>query len=176
MSDATNPHRPQDDSNQRTSTYHAALVRESGVVPADRVDWDAFHRRLAARAELSLARLRYPHLAADSDARPDTITVLTLPSPKTHPWWEYAARWSRLTVTASVAAGIALMVIVRNSPKESIESVATNSVAISDPILEGRRAAFDSTATGRNVSWTKESTLPTAADLLIPLGKGSPVP
>jgi hypothetical protein len=167
----SNRHRsPQDRANESAPDHVSALVDASGRLPE--VDWDAFHARLAARAELSLARLRYPHVGAQTSARP--LSPRLLPLPTTLPWWEHAARWSRLTITASVAAGIALVAVVRMSPKEVPETVVATSVATADQ-LEKTRAAFESAAIGRNSAWTVESALmPNAADLLIPLGKGSP--
>jgi len=161
------------------STYAAMLRQASGPVPDASVDWDAFYDRLAARAELSLARLRYPHVAATAASQ--APAVRPLPVRTTHPWWEHAARWSPLIVTASVAAGIALVAVVRMSPKEAPEAVVTTgivatSVGGSDP-LDRRRAAFESAATGRPAAWTIESALlPSATDLLIPLGKGVQAP
>ena len=38
-------------------------------------------------------------------------------------WWEPAARWSRLVVATSVAAGIALIMVVRASPKEATDAI-----------------------------------------------------
>jgi len=150
--------------------YRSALIEASGRLPD--VDWDAFHARLAARAELSLARLRYPHVGAHTSARP--LPARYIPFTTTRAWWEYAARWSRLTITASAAAGIVLVAVVRMYPKEVPETVVATTVATADQ-LERTRAAFESAATGRNSAWTMESALlPNAAELLIPLGKRSP--
>jgi len=67
-----------------------------------------------------------------------------------------------------------LVAVVRMYPKEVPETVVATTVATADQ-LERTRAAFESAATGRNSAWTMESALlPNAAELLIPLGKGSP--
>ena len=156
---------------KRTRSYASALLRASGRVPDDLVDWDAFHARLAARAELSLARLRHPQVAA-------RVSVLRgLPgSPGrrgTIPWWEHAARWSRLVVAGSIAAGIGLIMVVRASPKEAPDTVIASAAPNSEQ-TERQRAAFESVALGRGTSWSIESALlPSAAELLVPLGKGA---
>ena len=153
--------------------YSRALVEASGPVPYHRVDWTEFHATLAARAELSLARLRYPHLATRSPS--SLVVALATSAPATLTWWQYAARWSRLVVSGSIAAGIALMMVVRSSPKEVGETVAASAVTVPYQV-EGTRAVFESAALGRGSSWTMDSALlPSIAELLIPLGsRGGP--
>jgi len=156
---------------QPASPYASALLQSSGRVPYDDVDWEAFHARLAAAAELSLARLRHPHIAVAS--RPLATNGASLPLAM--PWWYHAARWSRLVVAGSVAAGIALIIVVRASPKETDTLAATVATVATSPETEGRRAAFESAAIGRGAAWSIESALlPSAADLLVPLGKRVP--
>jgi hypothetical protein len=151
------------------SAYARALADATGPVPYERVDWDVFHARLAARAELSLARLRHPHLAPRPLVRP--ARAQTAPAVLT--WWQYMARWSPLIVSASVAAGIALIMIVRASPRESVDAVVA-SAAPSVEQLERTRAVFESAALGRGTRWTIESALlPSTTELLIPLGRGA---
>ena len=151
-----------------TTAYSRALGDASGPVPYERVDWTEFHATLAARAELSLARLRYPYLAAHSTGR--LVVALASDAP-TLTWWQYAARWSRLVVSASVAAGIALIMVVRSSPKETGETVVASAVAVPYQV-EGTRAVFESAALGRGSNWTMDSALlPSISDLLIPLGR-----
>jgi hypothetical protein len=152
--------------------YREALRDAGGRVPDDGVDWEAFHTRLAARAELSLARLRYPHLAVESEVdQPARLLPL-----RTTRWWEHAARWSRLTVSASVAAGIVLVMVVRMSPRDTTDAgsaASTSLVATNTEPVDGTRAAFESAVVGRTGAWTIDSALmPSAADLLIPLGTG----
>lgn len=152
------------------SCYARSLADATGPVPYDRVDWEVFHATLAARAELSLARLRHPHLVPRPLVRATIPRVSAAPAALT--WWQYTARWSRLIVTASVAAGIALIMVVRVSPKESADTmVASAGPAMGQ--LDGTRAVFESAALGRGTRWTSESALlPSTAELLIPLGKG----
>jgi len=149
--------------------YREALRDAGGGVPDDSVDWEAFHTRLAARAELSLARLRYPHLAVEAEVdQPARLLPL-----RTARWWEHAARWSRLTVSASVAAGIVLVMVVRMSPREATDAVAASLVATNTEQVDGARVAFESAVVGRTGAWTIDTALmPSAADLLIPLGAG----
>ena len=149
--------------------YRDALRDAGGGVPDDSVDWEAFHTRLAARAELSLARLRYPHLAVEAEVD-QPARLLTL---RTTRWWEHTARWSRLTVSASVAAGIVLVMVVRMSPREATDAVSASLVATNTEQVDGTRAAFESAVVGRTGAWTIDTALmPSAADLLIPLGAG----
>ena len=73
-------------------------------------------------------------------------------------------------MTASVAAGIALIMVVRASPKEAPEAVAVTTIAAA---TDAPRAAFESAVIGRTSAWSmRAALLPSAADLLIPLGGG----
>jgi hypothetical protein len=153
------------------SSYSRALADAGGHVPYEGVDWNAFHVKLAARAELSLARLRYPHLVLRPAVRTATPRDLGLPAALT--WWQYTARWSRLIVSASIAAGIALIIVVRASPKETADAIVASVVPATEP-FDRTRAVFESAALGRGTRWTIESALlPTTAELLIPLGRGA---
>jgi len=152
-----------------TTAYSRALVDASGPVPYERVDWTEFHARLAARAELSLTRLRDQHLAARSPSR--LVVALASDTPATLAWWQYAARWSRLVVSGSIAAGIALIMVVRSSPKEMGETVVASAAAVPYQI-DGTRAVFESAALGRGSNWTVDSAMmPSIAELLIPLDR-----
>ena len=151
-----------------TTRYSRALIEASGPVPYERVDWTEFHATLAARAELSLARLRHPHLAEHSPSR--LVVALANDAPVLA-WWQYAARWSRLVVSASIAAGIALIMVVRSSPKDMSETVVASAAEVPYQV-DGTRAVFESAALGRGSNWTMDSALlPSIAELLIPLGK-----
>ena len=152
-----------------TTRYSRALVEASGPVPYDQVEWTEFHATLTARAELSLARLRHPHVAVRSPSR--LVVALGKDTPATVAWWQYAARWSRLVVSASTAAGIALIMVVRSSPKDMGETVVASAAPVPYQV-EGTRAVFESAALGRGSSWTMDSALlPSISELLIPLGK-----
>ena len=95
-----------------------ALRDCSGLVPEDRVDWRTFHARLAMRAELSLARLRHPGVVVAS-GQGRTLPLRRQPAPPvTRPWWQHAAHWSRMVVDSAVAAGAALVGVIRLTPKE----------------------------------------------------------
>ena len=148
-------------------TYREALADASGRLPDESIDWEAFHVRLAARAELSLARLRHPQLAVESRRH---SAGQRLPF-RGSGWWVHTARWSRLTISASIAAGIALVAVIRMSPKDTSELAATGMVATTSDQTDETRAAFESAVVGRSVTWTIDSALmPSATDLLIPLG------
>ena len=152
-----------------TTRYSRALLEASGPVPEEQVDWTEFHATLAARAELSLARLRHPQLAERSPGH--LVVALASDAPAVLPWWQHAARWSRLVVSASVAAGIALILVVRSSPKEMGETVVASAVVVPYQV-EGTRAVFESAALGRGSNWTMDSALmPSIAELLIPVGR-----
>ena len=155
-----------------TSRYARALIDASGPVPYERVDWEAFHSRLAARAELSLARLRHPRLVPVLSGRSVRAPASDLRVALA--WWEYAARWSRIVVSASVAAGVVLIMVVRSSPKEVVETMVASATA--GPYqVEGTRAVFESAALGRGSKWTIDSALlPSVAELLVPLGRRDP--
>ena len=161
--------RPKDEG---TSSYARALIDASGLVPYERVDWEAFHTRLAARAELSLARLRHPHLVPIASGRSVVTPASDLRIALA--WWEYAARWSRFVVSASVAAGVVLIMVVRSSPKDMVDTMVASATA--GPYqVEGTRAVFESAALGRGSKWTIDSVmLPSVADLLVPLGRRDP--
>jgi hypothetical protein len=63
--------------------------------------------------------------------------------------------------------------VVRTSPKETTETVATNLATTSTDQVDGTRAAFESAVVGHTGAWTMDSALmPSATDLLIPLGSG----
>ena len=143
----------------------------SGAVPDHAVDWDAFHTRLSARAELSLARLRHP--------RPVGATVVTrvhelprrVPSPSHSPWWQHTARWSSVVVPGALAASIVLLVAIRTMPKETHLTSETTVTASTTLDGDRSRAAFDSAVVGRaSASLVAATFLPSATDLLIPLG------
>ena len=154
------------------SGYARALADAGGPVPYDRVDWDLFHERLAARAELSLARLRHPHVASRPLVRATIARTNAAPAALT--WWQHMARWSPLIVSASVAAGIALIMVVRASPKEAQDTMVASAAPPAVEQLDKTRAVFESAALGRGTRWTIESALlPSTAELLIPLGKGA---
>ena len=166
------PDRPlYDPEGEGKSGYARALADASGAVPYDRVDWDLFHARLAARAELSLARLRHPHFAPRPLVRATIARTNAAPAALT--WWQHMARWSPLIVSASVAAGTALIMVVRASPKEAQDTMVASAAPPVEQ-LDRTRAVFESAALGRGTRWTIESALlPSTAELLIPLGKGA---
>jgi hypothetical protein len=158
-----------DATGERALAYMDALFRASGPVPFDDVDWQAFHARLGERAELSLARRRHPHVApTDADIRIAYTGPATVPLA----WWEHAARWSRPIVAGAVAAGVALIMVIRASPREAADAMVASAATTSRP-WDRTRAAFDSVAIGHGTALTIDSALlPSAADLLIPLGRG----
>ena len=165
MSDAD---RSAPDALDRDALDLAAALRAVGnPIPYDRVDWDRFHRQLSARAELPLARLRHPRTAGlVGESR--TLPMRRSPTPVTRAWWEHAARWSRLTVRSALAAGVALVAVIRLTPKERGDQ-PPGTVAAMTTDTERTRAAFESAVIGRTqASVTDGVLLPSATDLLIP--------
>lgn len=159
-----------DAAGERVLAYLDALFRASGPVPFDDVDWPAFHARLIERAELSLARLRHPHVSQSAAGRRIPHTA---PGAVPLAWWEHAARWSRHVVAGAVAASVALIMVIRASPKEAADTMVASAATTSKP-WDRTRAAFDSVAIGHGTALTIDSVLlPSAADLLIPLGRGA---
>lgn len=160
---------PWDSTNAAAARYTMALRDASGRVPDHDVDWEAFYTRLCVRAELELARLRYPQVASLSSTRAQQARQADS-APLA--WWEHAARWGRTIVAASVAAGIALIMVVRASPKETPDAVVATAIASA---TDAPRAAFESVVVGHGpTSALRAALLPTAADLLIPLGRAGP--
>ena len=84
----TSNHHASDPGSPGSMDLAVALFRTAGPVPFDDVDWETFHNRLAGRAELSLARLRYPHLATQIAA-----TTRISPEPELHLQPESEARY-----------------------------------------------------------------------------------
>lgn len=152
-------------------TYETMLRIVSVRVPDHAIDWDAFNTRLAARAELSLARLRHP--------RPVVAAVVTrvhefprrVPAPRHSPWWQHAARWSPVVVPGALAASIVLLVAIRMVPKEAHLTAEPNVIASASLDGDRSRAVFDSAVVGHaSASSVAAAFLPSATDLLIPLG------
>jgi len=153
------------------ATLAAALIDASGTVPDASVDWHAFHARLSVRAALPLARLRSPR-SIDVDRVRRLPVIRPLP-PATHAWWEHAARWSRITVSASLAASVVLVTLIRLTPKVNPDLVSTTVGASATDSTRGPRAAFESAVVGRAVAAVTDSVLmPSATELLVPLGVG----
>ena len=145
-----------------------ALRAASGTVPDEHVDWDAFHRRLSARAELSLARLRHPLTAVPAPTGVvRTMPIRRAPRRVQAAWWEHTARWSRLTIGSALAASVGLVAVIRLTPKDVVDRVDGSSTAQSTDV-DGTRAAFESAVIGRTRVATDLVLMPSAAELLIP--------
>ena len=129
----------------------------------------AFHARLAMHAELSLARLRHPGVVV-APRQGRTLPLGRHAAPVTRAWWEHAARWSRTVVGSAIAAGIALVAVIRLTPKE-MSRTAGDVASVTD--VEQTRAAFELAVIGRDrASQSDAALMPSAADLLIPVGTG----
>ena len=151
----------------------ATLLREvSGVVLEDRIDWDAFHQRLAVRTELPLARLRHPALVGPRKGSPSQVLTIRRPTaPHAPPWWEHASRWSRLTLGSALAAGIAIAGLIRLTPRNA--DATPVGVGATSSVVDSTWAVFESAVIGRrSVPVTDLALMPSAADLLIPRGVG----
>ena len=125
----------------------STLRNFSGLVPDDSVDWSAFHARLAMRAELSLARLRYPGVVV-APGQGRTLPLRRQRAPVPHAWWEHAARWSRMVIGSAVAAGVALVAVIRLTPKEMASHTVGDVAAVTN--VEQTRAAFELAVIGRD--------------------------
>ena len=167
-----NTRRMWNDDASDSAAYDTMLRVVSGSVPDNAVNWDAFHARLSARAELSLARLRH--------RRPTLTAVATrvhefprrAPTSPQAAWWQHTARWSRVVVPGALAASVALLVAIRTMPKEAHLTTAPKVIASATLDRERSRAAFDSAVVGHaSASLVAAPFLPSAADLLIPLGR-----
>jgi len=172
------PHRSRLDAiDVDTRDLMAVLRGAGGAVPDDHVDWDAFHRRLSACAELPLARLRHPLpigyvVTGPVRAMPIRRERRRVPCA----WWEHAARWSRLTVGSALAAGVALAAVIRLTPRDVVDQ-AGEAVVMSSAGADGPRAAFESAVIGRTrVTTTNLLLMPSAAELLIPSARGGATP
>lgn len=151
-------------------TYEMTLRVVSGAVPDSAVNWEMFHTRLSAHAELSLARLRHPRpTLAVTTTRVHAFPRRLQPQQRAA-WWQHTARWSPAVVAGALAAIVVLVAAIRRAPKESPTSIA--SVGASTAGDGGQwRAAFESVVIGHSSGLAIASTfLPSAADLLIPLG------
>lgn len=168
--------------------YRAGLRAASGEVPEGRVDWEAFHTRLAARAAVPLARLRGDGGAADNDNHRSAPCVRApaaqrLPTGRSHAarrtlaWWEYAARWSQVAIPVAIAVGVPLVAIIRSSPAAgrptSVDAAARGraSESASD---DGVRTAFEAVVVGHRHGGEVISTLlPATTDLFISSAAGT---
>lgn len=158
------------------SVLEIALLETSGRVPDEFVDWDDFHDRLEARTALPLARLRVRRGAMVRHVRPvpaqEPMPIARASTPVRH-WWEQAARWSRVTVSASLVASAALVAVIRITPKAGAELPTTGAATPPLEATENTRAAFESAVVGAAATATHYAALmPNAAELLIPLGRG----
>lgn len=127
----------------------ALLLAVSGSVPYESVDWNAFHGRLAIQAELPLARLRYPRVGGD---RVVAVVRPTTPIP---------------------IRRVVLVTVIRRTPKESVDAATQVVASATTSDAGGTRAAFESAVVGgAHASRIETVLMPSAAELLIPLGDG----
>lgn len=153
--------------------YHALLRAVSGEVPDAQVDWDAFHRRLAVRAGRPLAHLHIMQGDLSGSTRRGGRSVrAAAPLAGGEPmWWEYAARWWRVALPLALAAGVALVVLIRSGPDAPTAPITSAVVAVDD---QKAHAAFESAVIGRGEARAAATLLlPTSADLVAEGGEGS---
>jgi hypothetical protein len=141
-----------------TPEYLAMLSQVSGHVPTDDVDWDEFHTRLNARAELALVRLR------TSNARNHVAHSRRRAQRPAPSWWEYVALPSHVwrPIAAAAAIAVAASVHALSSDGLQVESIEVASLAGSD--ITGARGAFESAVTGGTSSGTITSYLVPSSD------------
>ena len=95
------------------------------------------------------------------------------PPPVTRAWWEHAAQWSRVIVGSALAASVALVAVIRLTPKEMTSHAGSGMVGLAGNEAEAPRAAFELAVIGRvRTSPTDVALMPSAVDLLIPVGTG----
>jgi hypothetical protein len=153
---------------EATPEYLAMLRRVSGRAPTADVDWEAFHERLNARAELALVRLRTAN-ARNSGARARSQGKRRAAS-----WWEYTARPSRVwrPIAAAAAIAVAAGIHAWRSDMVAIDGSDVTSVAMSD--LAGAQGAFESAVTGGTSSGSIASYLvPASRDAVSAAGSDS---
>jgi hypothetical protein len=146
-----------DDESPTTATpeYLGALREVAGRVPTSDVDWNEFHSRLTARAELPLARLRKP------DAARPTVQERSRSRHRAPAWWEYASLPSHVWRPIAAAAAIAVAAGVhalRNDVADAGEgTIDVVSLATSD--FASAQGAFESAVTSGTSSGTVASYL-----------------
>lgn len=131
---------PDDDETPIAATpeYLRMLREVAGPVPTRDVDWDAFHARLNARAELPLARLRKP-TAGRAAPRDGSRSRLRAPS-----WWEYASLPSHVWRPIAAAAAIAVAAGVHAWNSDMAPLDATEVVSMATAEFGDARGAFES--------------------------------
>ncbi len=143
-----------------TPEYLAMLREVSGRVPTRDVDWEAFHARLNARAELPLARLRKPD-AGRAAPRDRSRSRLRAPS-----WWEYASLPSRAWRPIAAAAAIAVAAGVHALRNDVTEASAIDVVSLATSDFASAQGAFESAVTAGTPSGTVASYLvPSSAEV-----------
>lgn len=85
---------------EREPEIAAALERATGRPPFDEVDWTRLHARIARDGAASLARRR-----------------------EAPTWWNIAASWARPAIPLALAAGIALVLLVRTQQDAQASAV-----------------------------------------------------
>ena len=153
---------PDDDETPTTATpeYLRMLREASGPVPTRDVDWDAFHARLNARAELPLARLRKPDAAraAARDRSRSRIRALS--------WWEYASLPSQVWRPIAAAAAIAVAAGIHALRNDVADTGAIDVASLASSEFASAQGAFESAVTAGTPSGTVASYLvPSSAEV-----------
>jgi hypothetical protein len=132
-----------------TPEYLGALREVAGRVPTRDVDWNEFHARLNARAELPLARLRKP------DAARPAVQDRSRSRHRAPAWWEYASLPSHIWRPIAAAAAIAVAAGVHALRNDIADAGAID--AVGD--FASAQGAFESAVTSGTSSGTVASYL-----------------
>ena len=161
---------PDDDESLTAATpeYLDVLREVAGRVPTRDVDWNAFHARLNARAELPLARLR----------KPDAVRQPLRDRPRSRnrapAWWEYASLPAHIWRPIAAAAAIAVAASVHALRNDITDASAIDVASLATSEYASAQGAFESAVTSGTSSGTVASYLvPASSDVTPAAGSDS---
>lgn len=151
-----------------TPEYLGALREVVGRVPTRDVDWNEFHARLNARAELPLARLRKP------DAASQTVRDRPRSRYRAPAWWEYVSLPSHVWRPIAAAAAIAVAAGVHALRNDVADAGAIDVVSLATSDFASAQGAFESAVTSGTSSGTVASYLvPASSEVTTATGTDS---
>jgi anti-sigma-K factor RskA len=151
-----------------TPEYLGALREVAGRVPTRDVDWNEFHARLNARAELPLARLR------KTDAARPPVQDRSRSRHRAPAWWEYASLPSHVWRPIAAAAAIAVAAGVHALRNDVDNAGAIDVVSLATSEFASAQGAFESAVTSGTSSGTVASYLvPASSEVTTAAGSDS---